>query len=186
MKQSSTFRFSALRFRFPALAALALLGLSACSGVGTESTYENKDKQELYKHGSVLSDEGGTNLFGGDDKKKSADALGLGVNGYLWRATLDTIAFMPIAAADPFGGVITTDWYSAPDAPNERAKLNVLILDRELRADGVKVSVFRQTRGVSDAWNDAPVAPTTASQIEETILTRARQMRLAQKEGAGG
>lgn len=188
MKPSSISRFSALYFRTPLLAALMAVALGGCSSLGldTEGTYENKGKKELYKHGSVLSDEGGTMLFGGDEKKKTADALGLGVNGYLWRATLDTIAFMPIAAADPFGGVITTDWYSAPDAPNERAKLNVLILDRELRADGVKVSVFRQTRGVSDAWNDAPVAPTTASQIEETILTRARQMRLAQKEGAGG
>lgn len=102
----------------------------------------------------------------------------LGVNSYLWHATLDTLRFMPLASADPFGGVIITDWYSAPEDPNERMKVTVYILDRNLRADGLKIAVFRQTSSTS-GWVDAQVNPDTATKLEDAILTRARELRLA-------
>lgn len=118
------------------------------------------------------SQSGSTAIEGGSGK------LTLGVNSYLWHASLDTLAFMPLASADPFGGVIITDWYSAPDDANERIKVTVYILDRNLRADGLKIAVFRQTR--SDAgWADATVNPDTAIHLEDAILTRARELRLA-------
>ncbi|HTT82501.1 MAG TPA: DUF3576 domain-containing protein [Rhizomicrobium sp.] len=107
----------------------------------------------------------------------------LGVNSYLWHATLDTLAFMPLASADPYGGVIITDWYSAPTDPNERMKITIYILDRRLRADGLKVAVFRQTRS-NEGWIDAEVNPQTATKLEDAILTRARELRLASL-GAG-
>ena len=182
----AAFSYFLVNKKRPALfLCLLLLGLSACSSsaLETDATYKDKNvRTEMYKNGSLASDEGGFSLLGGKDKK-TQDQNGLGVNGYLWRASLDTVAFMPIASADPFGGVITTDWHSASDAPNERAKLNILILDRDLRADGVKVTVFRQTKGVDGAWADASVSPATATQLEETILTRARQLKLAQRKG---
>jgi hypothetical protein len=102
----------------------------------------------------------------------------LGVNSYLWHASLDTLAFMPLSSADPFGGVIITDWYSAPDDSNERLKVTVYILDRRLRADGLKIAVFRQTRSGA-AWADSAVNPDTAIRLEDAILTRARELRLA-------
>jgi hypothetical protein len=102
----------------------------------------------------------------------------LGVNSYLWHATLDTLSFIPLASADPFGGVVITDWYSAPQAPNERMKVTVYILDRNLRADGLKVAVFRQTKS-NDGWTDAAVSGDTATKLEDAILTRARELRLA-------
>jgi hypothetical protein len=102
----------------------------------------------------------------------------LGVNSYLWHATLDTLSFIPLSSADPFGGVVITDWYSAPEAPNERMKVTVYILDRNLRADGLKVAVFRQTKG-ADGWADAQVAADTSTKLEDAILTRARELRLA-------
>jgi hypothetical protein len=104
---------------------------------------------------------------------------GVGVNSYLWRATLDTVSFMPLASADPFGGVIITDWYSPSDQPNERFKVNIFILGRELRADGVRASVFRQKRDGSGNWVDAQVDQATGTDLENAILTRARQMRLS-------
>jgi hypothetical protein len=107
----------------------------------------------------------------------------LGVNSYLWHASLDTLAFMPLASADPFGGVIITDWYSSPEDPNERMKVTIYILDRRLRADGIKIAVFRQTHA-ADGWADAQVNPDTSIKLEDAILTRARELRLA-SEGAG-
>ena len=119
-------------------------------------------------------------IFGGGGKSGGGGGggNGIGVNNYLWRASLDTISFMPLASADPFGGVIITDWYTPPETPAERFKMNVYILDRQLRADGVRVAVFRQNRNGS-GWTDAKVTKQTAVNLENEILTRARQLRFA-------
>jgi hypothetical protein len=103
----------------------------------------------------------------------------LGVNSYLWRASLDTLAFMPLASADPYGGVIITDWYANPEKPDERFKAQVYILDTRLRADGLNVTVYKQLRNPDGSWVDSPVAGQTATDIENAILTRARQLRLS-------
>jgi hypothetical protein len=100
------------------------------------------------------------------------------VNSYLWRASLDTISFLPLTTADPFGGVIITDWYSPPETPAERFKVTVYILDRELRADGLRVAVFRQVRNGNTGWVEAKVDERTGRDIENAILKRARQMRI--------
>jgi hypothetical protein len=102
----------------------------------------------------------------------------LGVNSYLWHATLDTLSFMPLQSEDPFGGVIITDWYTSPQTPTERVKVTVYILDRRLRADGLKIAVFRQNKG-ADGWADVQVNPETATKLTDAILTRARELRLA-------
>jgi hypothetical protein len=102
----------------------------------------------------------------------------LGVNSFLWHASLDTLSFLPLVSADPFGGVIISEWYVAPSSPNERLKVTVYIMDRTLRADGLKVVVFRQTRA-GNAWADAQPSPDTAHKLEDSILTRARELRLA-------
>jgi hypothetical protein len=102
----------------------------------------------------------------------------LGVNSYLWHATLDTLSFLPLVSADPFGGVIISEWYVAPTSPNERLKVTVYIMDRSLRADGLKVVVFRQTR-TANGWQDAQASADTAHKLEDSILTRARELRLA-------
>lgn len=106
-------------------------------------------------------------------------AAGSAVNAFLWRASLDTLAFMPIVQADPYGGIILTDWYSPPGSANERFKVNLYIVDAALRADGVRASVFRQVLDQSGSWRDVSVTPETQTQLEDTILTRARQLRIA-------
>jgi Domain of unknown function (DUF3576) len=108
----------------------------------------------------------------------SSGHVTLGVNSYLWHATLDTLSFMPLQSADPFGGTIITNWYSDPSDPNERMRVTAYIMDRRLRADGLKITVFRQTHS-ADGWVDAQVNPDTASKIEDAVLTRARELRLA-------
>jgi hypothetical protein len=102
----------------------------------------------------------------------------LGVNSYLWHASLDTLSFLPLVSADPFGGVIISEWYVAPTSPDERLKVTIYIMDRALRADALKVVVFRQVRSGA-VWQDAAPSPDTAHKLEDSILTRARELRLA-------
>ncbi|CAK0767041.1 DUF3576 domain-containing protein [uncultured Gammaproteobacteria bacterium] len=163
------------------LVVLSLV-LSACGMLpgGKTETIEERDKQTMYKHGSLFGGEGGIQLFGPKRRDDPSQSGGIGVNSFLWRAALDTLAFMPIASADPFGGVILTDWHSPPDTPNERFKINLYILDRQLRADAIKTSVFKQVKRGADDWRDTSIGAETATQLEDAILTRARQLRIAQ------
>jgi hypothetical protein len=101
----------------------------------------------------------------------------LGVNAYLWRATLDTLSFLPLASADPYGGVVITDWYANPSKADERLKATVYILDTRLRADGISAAVFRETL-VGGAWVPASVSPDTNIALENAILAKARQLRM--------
>jgi hypothetical protein len=119
---------------------------------------------------------GGCSTF--SSKPKAAPAPTIGVNAYLWRATLDTLAFMPMVSADPWGGTVITDWYSNPESPSERFKVTVYILDTRLRADGLKVTVNKQVQGPS-GWVDAATADQTEVDMQNAILTRARQLRLS-------
>ncbi len=163
----------------------ACVSLSACSGVEREARYptgadrDGLSGNEVYDKKKSIFGEGGFKILGGrKDKAVGAGENGIDVNSFLWRATLDTISFMPLASADPFGGVILTDWYSDPSNPNERVKVNAFILGRELKADGVRVRAFRQVQR-GGAWQDAPVAQETARKLEDAILTRARELRIA-------
>jgi hypothetical protein len=100
----------------------------------------------------------------------------IGVNAYLWRATLDTLSFMPLLQTDSNGGVIVTDWYSNPKNPGERVKVTVSILDQDLRADAVRVASSRQVLQ-GGVWVEAPVEAATVQKLEDVILTRARDLR---------
>jgi hypothetical protein len=102
----------------------------------------------------------------------------IGVNAYLWRASLDTLSFMPLLQTDSNGGVIVTDWYVNPAAPTERMKVTVTILDQDLRADGLRVAALREVNQ-NGQWVDAPVQAATVQKLEDIILTRARDLRRA-------
>jgi hypothetical protein len=173
------------------IVAVAGLALGACGGSpgsvverksGASNDRNERDMQRglggsRQEEGSIFGPGG---LFGSKADKKEDASLGVAVNAYLWRASLDTINFIPLASADPFGGVIITDWYTPAETPNERMKVQVTILDRDLRADGVRVAVFKQqTSPRGGGWVDAQVDPRTNIDIENAILTRARQLRIA-------
>lgn len=100
----------------------------------------------------------------------------IGVNSYLWRASLEAVSFMPLLQTDSNGGVIVTDWYINPNNPNERMKVTVTILDQDLRADALRVAASRQTNA-NGVWVDAPVQAATVQKLEDVILTRARDLR---------
>ena len=147
--------------------ALMLLGLLAVAGCDDSS-----------KVRPIASDAppGERGLVYGTGKGTSVNPGQVGVNAYLWRGALDTLAFMPLASADPFGGVIITDWYQPPSTPGERFKATAYILGRQLRTDGVRVAIFRQV-SQGGQWVDAAVNPNTTSEIENKVLLRARELR---------
>jgi len=179
-----------------AVAVLFLVGPAGCSVLGpgeasypTQRTRTNRGvgiNKPSYEEPESIFGPGGLSLGGAkppdDGTSDGHGGGGIGVNSFLWRASLDTVAFMPLVSADPFGGVIITDWYTPAESPSERMKVQVTILDRELRADGVRVSVFKQTQGAKGGggWVDAQVDQRTNTEIENAILTRARQLRIAQ------
>lgn len=170
------------------LVALFLAVSGCANSVKVERESVPNSEREVAKKGEAGKyDASRESIFGEDgltffnsDKNLGGDSGGsggLGVNSYLWRAALDTISFMPVASADPFGGVIITDWHASPESPDERFKVNIYILGRQLRADGVRVAVFRQVLQ-NQVWRDAAVPPDTARKIEDAFLTRARQLRI--------
>lgn len=161
---------------------LSLLVVTACAGAQPENSYPKAPDDVRRERNGKLTGEGGLFQLGGK-KESAASGPSIGVNGYLWRATLDTISFMPLASADPFGGVILTEWYADPKTPNERFKLNVVILGGTLRADGVKVTAFKQTTDSHNNWHDAAVSNTLSRELEDKILTRARELRVNRNAG---
>lgn len=176
--------------------AAVCVALAGCGsmprGENPEFTvYDPKDQRIRDRYGTITGNDGitlfstsGSKRAGLGGEEEGAGSGGIGVNAYLWRGSLETLDFIPLASADPFGGLIITDWYQPANMPNERLKVHVLILDRALRADAVKVSVFRQERQ-GQAWVDSTVDPNTARGIEDRILTRARQLRIASAEATG-
>ena len=178
----STFKSKFHRIIITPALTLAVAGiLAGCAegGIKTEAKYpsglnRNITGGDIYGKKESILGEGG--ILG--RKKKDSGESAIGVNSYLWRATLDTVSFMPLASADPFGGVILTDWYTDPQKPNERVKINAFVMGRELKADGVRVRTFRQVRKGGE-WRDAEVSEDTASKLEDAILTRARELRIA-------
>ena len=175
-----------MRRKTPVIAATALLGAALLAGCGgTETAFPRSADQRggaTYEARETVFGDGGLTLLGDGsvfEGESGGAGGGIGVNSFLWRASLDTISFMPLASADPFGGVIITDWHSPPEASNERFKVNVYILGRDLRADGIRAAVFKQLDNGSGQWVDAKVDEQTAVDLENAILTRARQLRVA-------
>lgn len=129
----------------------------------------------------------GCSTSGEGDKARKVDLAAskvttIGVNSYLWRASLDALSFMPLLQADANSGVIITDWYTNPSNPGERMKVSVSILDQDLRADAVRVAASRQV-AQGGGWVDAPVQAATVQKLEEIILTKARDLRASAING---
>lgn len=164
-----------------------VLVLASCTDVPVEPAPQPmggtaRDQEQRERFGTIFGGDGVTLFSLGNrrqDDSTGSGSGGIGVNAFIWQATLDTIDFIPLSSADPFGGLIITDWFQSVDAPGERVKMHVQIRDAVLRADAVRVSVFRQVRDQSGDWLDASVEPSTARAIEDHILTRARELRIS-------
>ncbi|GGG31717.1 hypothetical protein GCM10010964_19620 [Caldovatus sediminis] len=189
MSARLAYRAAAMSSRTSRIAlALPLAALTFAAACGETRAVRNDeyvdDSRRAQVRGRLSGSSDGLLVFGVDRSRPPGNAGdpggaggGLGVNAYLWRATLDTLSFMPLASADPFGGVVITDWYTPPSEPSERFRATAYLLGRQLRSDGVRVSVHRQVRDRNGAWVDQPVSPGTAAALEDNILARARELR---------
>jgi hypothetical protein len=168
------------------MGGLGLGLLAGCESLGDNFRVPGQDEYNTgsrrdYVRGRLAGGDGIV-IFGTDPSARRGGANdagggGIGVNAFLWRATLDTLSFMPLAGPpDPFGGVVVTDWYQPPGIGNERFRVTAYILGRTLRSDGVRVVVFRQEQR-GGTWVDAPVSTRTASELEDQVLNRARELR---------
>jgi hypothetical protein len=166
------------------LALICSLLLGACDGAKMEYEYPRKGQGGVptyEKETPGIFGDGGLTIFEneGSSNNKGGSGAGIGVNSFLWRASLDTLAFMPLLSADPFGGVIITDWYGVPNAKNDRYKINLFILGTALRSDGVRAKVFKQRKPDGGEWYDIETTEKLDRDLEDAILTRARQLRIA-------
>jgi hypothetical protein len=161
-----------------AAAAIACLGLLAACGSNTKAPDPTAGAYgpDFGANAGSIFGNNGLSIGTGVNHNQSQGSGTIGVNAYLWRGALDTLSFMPLSSADPFGGTIITDWYTPPGVTNERFKINAFITGRELRSDAVHISVFRQELQ-NGQWVDAPVSAVTVSDIDNRILDRARQIR---------
>ena len=171
-----------MRSPFIAIVIAAPLALAACSSsrlVGNDEYGTDNARERILREAGRNPRDAGFVVFGTDRSQGDQGTGGPGgvsVNAYLWRATLETLSFMPLASADPAGGVIITDWYSPPSAENERFKAQAYVLGRQLRSDGVRVQVFRQIQR-GGQWIDQPASASTNSEMEDRVLARARELR---------
>jgi Domain of unknown function (DUF3576) len=162
----------------PAGCMLTALALAGC-GTSQPTTNTNIYNPETSNLPGAMSSNSGGSLFTfgkGATGGTANQATQIQVNAYLWRATLDTLSFMPLVSADPFGGVIITDWYTPPATPNERFKVNAYILSKQMTANALQVSVFHQTEQ-NGQWVDTPADPATATGLEDRILAQAADLQ---------
>jgi Domain of unknown function (DUF3576) len=166
--------------------AFPALLVAGCSGGDTSEPIPQGPPGQA-ADGSLFGEEGATvgNIFSGEafglGKQEQGDSLP--VNKFLWQASLDTLSFLPLASTDPFTGVIATDWGAPPNQASERFKVTAYMLSPALAATSLRVAVYREVRDASGTWVPAAVDPETARKLEDAILTRARQIRIAELEG---
>lgn len=165
---------------------LALLAIGACgklAGPPAKDSFPPASRENRLAYGKEGRGDNGSlkDLVLGDRNGSNENALP--VNKYLWRASLDTLSFLPLASTDPFSGVISTEWGASPDAPNERVRVTAYVEGTELTARALDVSVFRETLNPTGAWVAGTVNPQTAAQVKDKILLRARELRIQDVDG---
>lgn len=157
---------------------LGAVALAGCEGSGSTRRYAGTVNNPGGPIATEANKPVGTRADFAQGSETADRTASVRVNRFAWRAALDAVSFMPLGTSDPYGGAIATDWYVAQRSPNERLKVNVLVGGPELRADTVRVTVFRQERkGPRGDWANAPADPATAQNLENVILQRARELR---------
>ena len=160
------------------IACSLLISCSPNTSTDILTPKEQRDKR-INPQGSFLTGKSRTGIRLDDVFQQKCENLGTSpINALLWRASLDTLSVIPLASVDTFGGTIISEWYAHPEDRSLRIKVAIFVLDRELRADGIRVEVYAQKRVQETLeWEDAGRDEGLATRLEDLILTRAREIR---------
>ena len=135
-------------------------------------------QNRLMTGGGLFGKKASINLLGGDENSQQTSVgMGLPINPFLWRASIETISFMPLASTDPFAGTIITDWYTAENSLGERCKLNIFINGADMKTDNLKVSSFCQSLK-NNQWVNSPSNSEDNIKLENAILNKAKKLKL--------
>jgi hypothetical protein len=163
-------KFAQLGWILSLTLSTALL-LSSCSGLKTSPVEEPEGPVSV-----ITGKPGGIKLS--DLMKKDQPSDGLPVNALLWRAALDIASYVPLDDVDTFGGSIVTEWHQPKDTPDQRLKLTMFVVGRELRSDAITVRAYIQNRFGTE-WVDAGRDEALGRKLEDLVLHRARELRAA-------
>ncbi len=142
-----------------------------------------RDAETRLQSGGGLLGKGGLTIDGilggrkNQNENNSTSSISMPVNAFLWKASLETINFMPLSSADPIGGTIITDWYSTIENEKERCKLNIFISGKDLSTENLKVTSFCQ-EFKNPTWVNKKIDPESNIKIENAILNKAKKLRL--------
>ena len=139
---------------------------------------QSSKKPNIYSPGSIITGSAEQGFSFKDAMSKKENGAGLPINALLWRSSIDIASSLPMEDVDAISGTIITDWYKLNENSNERIKIAIFVLDRELRSDAIRAVVYVQKR-TGDEWRDEGTDSKMGSRLEELILTRAREIRAA-------
>ncbi len=134
-------------------------------------------ENRLITGGGLFGKKASINLLGNNSDNNNAGVIGMPINPFLWKASIETINFMPLASTDPFAGTIITDWYTAENNLGERCKLNIFINGADLKTDNLKVSSFCQLLK-NNQWVNSPSNSGDNIRLENAILNKAKKLKL--------
>ena len=127
---------------------------------------------------TAFRDQGG-GLFGDIGNKKSGStSVNFSSANVLWKATLQTLDFLPLSNTDYSGGIIIYDWYSQKNNPNEQIKISVRFLNNELRADSIQVITHKKICDNNNKCSNSTIDEKFSQSIKESIIASARSLKI--------
>ena len=151
------------------ISVVIILALSSCKNAGDARKRPPNVKDRVQKN----IEEGRGFTLMGSVKKNNIGEFDFASSNELWRASLDTLDFMPLALANYSGGVIVTDWYSDSDVNNESVKISVRFLSNEVRADALVVKVFYKNCSVQQTCKITDRSGVLSEELTKKILSKA-------------
>ena len=155
-----------------------LIFLNQC-GMGADARkYPPEPQKRVAKN---LEEGRGFRLMGGEKKNKSGD-FEFASSNELWKASLDTIDFMPLASANYSGGIIITDWYSSETSTNESIKISIRFLTNEVRSDALDIKVFYKKCALNENCAISEKTGKLVNELNKKILQKAAVYKKKFKE----
>ena len=151
----------------------------AGSNKGDKREQMQDAQNRLRTGGGLFGKKGGLNLLDLGGSSGQVASIGMPINPFLWKGSLETVEFMPLLSADPFAGIIITDWYSGNQDITERCKVNIFIKGLELNSQNLKVNTFCQQLNTNNIWIDKTLKEENNIKLENAIFNKAKKLRLA-------